>query len=153
MYAHMMCSLLFRCRRWQLRKFTCTTTHQSYKMRWVWPFPLVGVVSGTPHSVCHVLVQVLAHRLGLIPLKVDPRKFEMLPPCKFAGSPLVPYHPPLYSYPVEEGATFPLPAPEYSKHMLEFRLKVKCTRSAKSSKTPQGLESYQHTKGESCDVT
>lgn len=26
--------------------------------------------------------QVLAHRLGLIPLKVDPRKFQMLPPCR-----------------------------------------------------------------------
>lgn len=27
--------------------------------------------------------QVLAHRLGLIPLKVDPRKFDMLPPCTY----------------------------------------------------------------------
>ena len=28
-----------------------------------------------------VWLQVLAHRLGLIPLNVDPRKFEMMPPC------------------------------------------------------------------------
>ena len=25
--------------------------------------------------------EVLAHRLGLIPIKADPRKFNMLPPC------------------------------------------------------------------------
>lgn len=26
--------------------------------------------------------EVLAHRLGLIPIKVDPRDFEMLPPSE-----------------------------------------------------------------------
>ena len=32
--------------------------------------------------------EVLAHRLGLIPIKADPREFEMLPPSKFSVSSL-----------------------------------------------------------------
>ena len=40
--------------------------------------PLVMVLM----AKCDCRVQVLAHRLGLIPLKADPRKFEMLPPCE-----------------------------------------------------------------------
>ena len=37
---------------------------------------MVNTANGVPF-------QVLAHRLGLIPLKVDPRKFNMLPPCTY----------------------------------------------------------------------
>lgn len=37
----------------------------------------------------HHHFQVLAHRLGLIPLKVDPRKFNMLPPCTYQSVPVV----------------------------------------------------------------
>uniref|UniRef100_A0A1X7UY15 DNA-directed RNA polymerases I and III subunit RPAC1 n=1 Tax=Amphimedon queenslandica TaxID=400682 RepID=A0A1X7UY15_AMPQE len=51
---------------------------------------------------------VLAHRMGLIPLFADPRKFSFLPPRT-------------------EDA--PFPEQLTPQHMLEFKLKVKCSRN------------------------
>lgn len=98
--------------------------------------------------------QVLAHRLGLIPLKVDPRKFQMLPLCRLDNTdPLLSFlHLPPPSLPpsltVNEGDSFPSPSPEYSKHLLEFHLKVKCTRNPKAPKGSQDSnELYLHSRG------
>lgn len=60
----------------------------------------------------------------------------------------------LYPDLVEEGATFPIPAPEYSKQMMELRLKVKCTRNPKAPKSSQNPDDlYQHSRGKQCHMT
>ena len=48
--------------------------------------------------------------------------------------------------PVQEGSSFPDPTPD---HMLEFKLKVKCTRNPKASKTSQDPnELFLNTRGQ-----
>ena len=83
--------------------------------------------------------------MGLIPLFADPRKFSFPPPGK--STPLS-ATPPLVVEPfsiVEPNSPFP----ELTSHqMLEFKLKVKCTRNTKApqdSEDPNEL--YQSHKG------
>ncbi len=100
--------------------------------------------------------EVLAHRFGLIPIKANPRDFEMLPP---RGKPLPPLslcglfvclfvclflH--LYFGCAGEGEALPEPSAE---HMLEFALKVKCQRKPKAPKNSEDpRELYLHSQGE-----
>ncbi|XP_064402889.1 DNA-directed RNA polymerases I and III subunit RPAC1-like [Halichondria panicea] len=75
---------------------------------------------------------VLAHRFGLIPLKVDPRLFKMPPP-------------------LEEGAPLPgVPSPD---QIVEFNLKVKCKRNPKAPKDSEDPnELYINSKVLSADM-
>lgn len=51
---------------------------------------------------------------------------------------------------MEEGSPFPDPTPD---HMLEFKLKVKCTRNPKASKTSQDPnELFLHTRGQTWEA-
>jgi len=89
--------------------------------------PTMAVEKVSIHNNTSIIQdEVLAHRLGLIPIRADPRKFKMLPPQ-------------------EEDRPFPDPTPDT---MLGFKLKVKCTRNPKASKNSQDPhELYLHTKG------
>lgn len=66
--------------------------------------------------------EVLAHRFGLIPIFADPRKFMFLPTQ-------------------EEGSPFPDSSPQ---HMLEFKLKVKCTHNPKAPKDSEDPNELYH---------
>ena len=99
------------------------------------------LVSYDPHP------QVLAHRLGLIPIFADPRKFLMLPPRepRLLPHPLTLF---LSSFLGGEEEDFPEPSPH---HMLEFHLSVTCTfnpKAPKGSEDPDEL--YLHSKGCGC---
>lgn len=72
--AQWLISLACRSPPWPSRRSTCTTTPPSFRMRCVAVLYCLGHL-----PLISLSLQVLAHRLGLIPLKVDPRKFEMPP--------------------------------------------------------------------------
>eukprot|EP00731_Ephydatia_muelleri_P027482 Em0019g355a len=108
-------------------------------------FDMVGVDAAIANSIRRVLIaevptmaiekvyilnntsiiqdEVLAHRLGLIPINADPRKFKTLSPMQMGEN---------------------WPETPSADHMIEFTLKVKCSHNAhalKGSRDPEQLYS------------
>ena len=73
-------SLVYRFQPWQLRRCLFTTILPSSRMRYVSPSQFCWMGNPSPP------LQVLAHRLGLIPIRADPRHFKMLSPCMLEAS-------------------------------------------------------------------
>ncbi|KAL5463431.1 hypothetical protein EMCRGX_G032326 [Ephydatia muelleri] len=113
-------------------------------------FDMVGVDAAIANSIRRVLIaevptmaiekvyilnntsiiqdEVLAHRLGLIPINADPRKFKTLSPMQMGEN---------------------WPETPSADHMIEFTLKVKCSHNAhalKGSRDPEQL--YSDSQGE-----